>query len=503
MVSVGAAIAGEPDQTDIAETICDDVDDRELSNDPRNGRTAPGGCTGWLFNDRNNCMMTAGHCAPSTETMLFNVPLSDSNGNRQFPGPEDQYAVDFSSFQSVNGGIGNDWGYFGCFPNSNTGLTAFEAQGDSYILGTPEQVQANDMIRITGFGSTSNPVDPSWNGAQKTQVGPYALFTSNELGYRTDTTGGNSGSPIILESTGEAIGIHTHGGCGSGGSGTNFGTGTIQSGLANALANPQGICLLTIGFDFPNGLPETLPTTSQTTANLIIDDSEFDLALKTALLNVDIGNGFKTIPLVSLGDGEFQATFPLPSCGSIVRYYFSIESTDGDLFTSPDNAPTNTYMAIGNDGIAGTPLDDDFETDMNWAVSGDATDGQWERGIPAGGGDRGDPTTDADGSGNCYVTDNVAGNSDVDGGSTVLTSPLLDASIEANQKAVLSYYRWFDNGSSGDPFLIEISNEWRKQLDHNRRLEQRKRWLATKHRFTGHCVNSNRPNGRSLHSFRY
>ena len=81
---------------------------------------------------------------------------------------------------------------------------------------------------------------------------------------------------------------------------------------------------------------------------------------------------------------------------------------------------------------------------MGWSVSGDATDGQWERAVPVGAGDRGDPTADGDGSGSCFVTDNMAGNSDVDGGSTTLTSPLMDASVGSGQEAVLSYYRWYD-----------------------------------------------------------
>ena len=57
----------------VTETICDGSDDRIASSDPRVGRTAPGGCTAWLFNDRANCMITAGHCAPST-CLLYTSP---------------------------------------------------------------------------------------------------------------------------------------------------------------------------------------------------------------------------------------------------------------------------------------------------------------------------------------------------------------------------------------------------------------------------------------------
>ena len=96
---------------------------------------------------------------------------------------------------------------------------------------------------------------------------------------------------------------------------------------------------------------------------------------------------------------------------------------------------------------------------MGWTVSGNANAGQWQRGVPVGGGDRGDPASDADGSGSCFVTENADGNSDIDAGSTTLTSPTLDASVEANQTAVLRYFRWFDNGTGVDPMVIEISND--------------------------------------------
>lgn len=459
LVIVEEATVGETSRPNVTATICDDNDDRILSNDPRVGRTAPGGCTGWLFNNRNNCMLTAGHCAPSTEVMLFNVPLSNSNGDRQFPGPEDQYAVDFASVQFANGGIGNDWCYFGCFPNSTTGLTAFEAQGDSFQLAAPPST-ATAMIRITGFGSTSFPVDPTFNGAQKTQLGPRDSQDVNRVRYRTDTTGGNSGSPIINETTGEAIGIHTHGGCGSNGSGANNGTASTQAGFAAALASPLGICLTTIEVNFPNELPQFV---SPDGGGLIVAEMTLDgvnLDPSSATFHFDSGSGFVESPMVSLGNNLFEATIPSSACGEIVRFYFSIDSIEGDGFTNPASAPAQSYTAVSSATEGIIAIDDNFENDLGWTISGDASTGQWERGFPVGAGDRGDPASDADGSGSCFVTENEDGDSDVDSGTTQLTSPLFNGNAgQAEESVLVAYSRWFDNGGEGDQFLIEISND--------------------------------------------
>ena len=459
LVQIGSVVAGEPQGLDVNQTICDGNDDRQLSDDPRSARGEPIGCSCWQFNDRNNCFITAGHCATGTDIAMFNVPLSDSNGNRQFPGPEDQYAVDQDSMQFVNGGVGNDWCYFGCFPNANTGLTAFEAQGASYELGTPGPVNTGDEIRITGYGSTSFPVDPTWNSAQKTQVGLYSFFSNQNLGYRTDTTGGNSGSPIIFESTGQAIGVHTHGGCGNSGSGMNNGTSISQNGFTNALNNPQGICALTIDFEFLTELPVLLNPNGGDSVQLIIDDADIGIDPTTAMLNVNDGSGFVAVPLILQRSGTFEAVFPATQCGNLVDYYFSVQTIDGEEFTNPANAPTGTLQATSAMGIAATPFTDNFETDLAWSVTGNASTGQWERGVPVGGGDRNDPPNDADGSGSCYLTENMDGNSDIDNGSTILTSPVMDASSSENQVAFLSYYRWFNSEASGDAFLVEISND--------------------------------------------
>src|SRR5262245_58757118 len=137
-------------------SICG-ADDRVLSDDPRAARILPVGCTGWIIDDVAHCMLTAGHCAGGTDTIEFNVPLSSPSGALNHPGPEDQYAADQSSIQSTNGGIGNDWCYYGCFPNSNTNLTPFEAQQASYVLADAAPSPSGQNIRITGYGVDDSP----------------------------------------------------------------------------------------------------------------------------------------------------------------------------------------------------------------------------------------------------------------------------------------------------------------------------------------------------------
>ncbi len=222
------------------ESICG-VDDRQPSNDPRVSRLLPVGCTSWLIDDCGKCYLTAGHCVGFINAVEYNVPFSTSGGSWNHPGPEDQYAVDPASIQSNGGGgVGNDYAYFGTFANSNTGLTAFEAQGDAFELVAPPSTTSGNTIRITGHGTDSTP-NSTYNQVQQTHVGPLVGASTSSLQYATDTTGGNSGSPVIWEQTDQAIGIHTHGGCSSG---ANNGTAFTQSGLQSVLNNPQGVCAL-------------------------------------------------------------------------------------------------------------------------------------------------------------------------------------------------------------------------------------------------------------------
>jgi len=244
----------------ISESICGDTDDRTPSTDVRMGRLSSGGgsCTAWLISE--DAYVTAGHCG--TPTSSSRIHFVFSNGSAP---PEDQYAVDVSQY--VGSGAftssGNDWGVGRVLPNSVTGKLPGVAQSEKcgtpgpgcgwFNLGSVPSTTTEKNIRITGYGSAATD-----SLSQRTHVGALTFIGPTYLQYVPDTTvsctlfyifirfrysctchsnshsfsipsyimslqGGNSGSPVVLEETGLAIGVHTNGGCTASG-GANLGT---------------------------------------------------------------------------------------------------------------------------------------------------------------------------------------------------------------------------------------------------------------------------------------
>jgi len=234
-ISVDEVILGEWGNEEPIESICGPTDDRIPSNHPATGRLLNVGCTSWII--PNGKIVSAGHClssAGSVNVLQFQVPPSLPGGTLQHPGPEDQYAVDVTSRVFVDNGIGADWGVFEVFPNSITGLMPKEAQNAFFTL---VQDLSPDSIRITGYGIATGVL----NQVQQTHVGPNASSSGVVMRYRTDTMGGNSGSPIIDEATGYSVGVHTHGGCTSSG-GNNNGTSFFNTAFWLAVDEGAGGC---------------------------------------------------------------------------------------------------------------------------------------------------------------------------------------------------------------------------------------------------------------------
>lgn len=246
----------------------------------------------------------------------------------------------------------------------------------------------------------------------------------------------------------------------------SIGNGTPHYNQIAAGMNPHNLQvpeLASVIIEFPSGVPTSLDVAGGNSFDVRVTDVVSSAAAGTGMLNYNDGNGFVQIPLTPVDANNFTASFP-QTCG-LVDFYVSFETTDGGTATEPANAPTNTFTALTANPFT-TEFLDSFDTDTGWTVSGNADDGQWERGIPNNG-DRGDPAVDAEaaGAGFCFVTDNQNGaddNTDVDGGSTILTSPVLDATEGPDEQAIVSYFRWysndFGNAPNADTFVVEISN---------------------------------------------
>lgn len=215
-------------------------------------------------------------------------------------------------------------------------------------------------------------------------------------------------------------------------------------------------------FNYPDDRPEVINPDGGTTFTVEITPLLKNPAPGTATLHLDSGSGFDAIALDEISENLYEVVIPASECGSIVSYFFSAESDGGAEQVHPVDAPDGSFSALSAYGPGQITFEDDFETDQDWSVqdSPGLTAGTWERGTPVGGGDRGDPPTDADGSGQGYLTENQDGDSDVDDGTTILTSPVMDAS---GDKVLLSYYRWYDNtfgnAPESDIFEVDISDD--------------------------------------------
>jgi murein tripeptide amidase MpaA len=233
--------------------------------------------------------------------------------------------------------------------------------------------------------------------------------------------------------------------------------------LADYYAYPLRIAL-------PAGAPVHLTPDSPTVLDVTITPLTASTASASLWWRAGESGPFTSSPLTSSGGHNYTAQLPATTCGTPVHFYLEAASSSGDLVRLPEGAPGRVFTALA----ANRHLlwHDAGESAAGWSLSlaGDtATAGRWENAAP-------NPTVAQPGADvspppgtRCFVTDarssNNAGDYDVDGGVTTLTSPAFNALPPpgfAETDVYIAYHRWLSNnrGSNPDtnPFTVQLSN---------------------------------------------
>ncbi len=214
--------------------------------------------------------------------------------------------------------------------------------------------------------------------------------------------------------------------------------------------------------DLPAGPLSLVNPGGDSMAVTITEATPGDLVPGSALLHINDGAGWVSLPLTALGGANFQADFPAFACGTALQYYLTADATSGSTWSLPTGAPFDLYAASAALGQT-TMVSHDFEAASGWTVgaAGDsASTGIWTRVNPRG--TAAQPEDDHTVAGSeCFVTGQGSvggslGENDVDGGNTTLVSPVFDLSSSSSPR--VSYWRWFSNdqGSSSAEDVLEV-----------------------------------------------
>ena len=179
------------------------------------------------------------------------------------------------------------------------------------------------------------------------------------------------------------------------------------------------------------------------------------------------GAPFQSVQMADTAPGQYQAALPsLANCADGVRWYVSVQASNGTTYTDPPAAPAGVYTTLSYVSLE-TIYSNNFEAnDAGWTVvNTNLSTGAWERADPVGttqGANIAAPFDDAEAGAAsfCMVTENgvpggSVGAADVDGGPTDLISPPLDF---AGTDGFISYQRWFYT-SGADVLEVAVSGD--------------------------------------------
>ena len=160
----------------------------------------------------------------------------------------------------------------------------------------------------------------------------------------------------------------------------------------------------------------------------------------------------------------YESVISFDQSGVVIYYYLTASNNLGQssLYPQDDSSIMFVYGELPD------IISDDFEENNGWYVESDASSGIWELANPVPTYDDGVlAQTDEDHTENgelCYVTgnneQNNSGQDDIDGGTTVLYSPLYD--LSNYNDVLLTYWRWYTNNLGNNPgtdyWNVQVSN---------------------------------------------
>lgn len=325
------------------------------------------------------------------------------------------------------------------------------------VISSSEQLRVTMVFTDAPASASTGTGNAAVNDLDLEVISPTgATFRGNVFSGGQSTTGGTADAINNVEQ------VHV--------TSPMVGSWTVRVRGAAVNQGPQGFALIATG-DASGMLPALSINALDPIPTLLAPGNTFDFDVQiiegtqtlspgspTLHYRFD-GGAFQTAPLAAQGGEIYTANLPVSNCGDSPEFYVSAAGDGGALVTDPPGAPGSVFsFEVGSLIVT---FSDDAQADLGWTVSSTATDGQWDRGVPVNN-NRGDPAADFDGSGQCFLTDNdpANSNSDVDGGTTTLTSPVLDMSAGGQ----LSYAYWLNDVANGalspeDVMDVEVATD--------------------------------------------